>query len=285
MKYTKPYKTFADQVVIWQQRGLIVDDPKSAEKIFSRLNYYRLSAYALPFQLKKDIFNSGTKWEDIINLYEFDRKLRLKLLGCLETIEVAFRTAICHYMALKFGSFGYVDNSNFNPKFKHASWYKNFNKELNRSTETFVLHYKAKYKKSKHFPIWMAAETMTFGSISKLYQGLNFADQKAISKIYNIPAPVLESWLHFFTYVRNLCAHHARVWNRELAIRPKYPFKINKFDSIRNDRIVCFFVIVDYLFNCLDVKNNVFDDFKEILEKHTNIKIDHMGFDKKLSSY
>jgi len=278
MEYTKPYRSFADQVQIWVDRGLIVKNIDEAERVFSRLNYYRLSAYALPFQLQKDSFNPGTSWEEIINLYEFDRNLRLLLLGNLEILEVAFRTSICHYLAKSYGSFGYMDKANFHPDFEHAVWIERFKHEKQRSTETFIKHFNSKYEQTSSLPIWMAAEIMSFGTVSKLYKGLGFKDKKNIARLYNVPATVFENWLHFFTYIRNLCAHHARVWNRELAIRPKYPDKNLNFDNIRNDRIVCFFVIVNYLFDKLAVKTDVLEQLNKLLTEYPNIQTAHMGF-------
>jgi abortive infection bacteriophage resistance protein len=281
MEYKKPYKTYAEQVAIWSKRGLIINNPAEAEKLFSRLNYYRLSAYALPFQKEKDIFNKATSWEDIVDLYEFDRELRIKILDCLEIIEVAFRTSICHKLAYIYGPFGYADAKNFHPKFDHNSWISVLTDEVNRSKETFVTHFQDKYKNTLHFPIWMTAEVMSFGTVSKLYKGLNFSDKKNIAKEYDIPAPVYESWLHFFTYIRNLCAHHARVWNRELAIRPKYPSDKIEFQRIRNERIVCFFVVTDYIFRVLKVERNIYKEFEIILKGHNNINLKSMGFENK----
>lgn len=76
---------------------------------------------------------------------------------------------------------------------------------------------------------------MSFGAISNLFHGLKYFDQKEVSRIYGLPAPVFASWMHFLTYIRNLCAHHSRIWNRELAIRPKYPDKIFSWKEVKND--------------------------------------------------
>ena len=142
MKYLKPYKTYREQVELWISRGLIINDHIAAEHTFARLNYYRLSAYALPFQREKDHFNPGTKWEDIIRLYEFDQKLRLLIFSFLEPIEVALRTTICHYLAEKYGPFGYTDPANFLPGFSHIEWFNKLKEEQDRSKETFIKHYK-----------------------------------------------------------------------------------------------------------------------------------------------
>lgn len=47
--------------------------------------------------------------------------------------------------------------------------------------------------------------------------------QNTVANRYNPPGVVLRSWLLTLNYTRNLCAHHSRLWNRELAIRPAVP--------------------------------------------------------------
>jgi abortive infection bacteriophage resistance protein len=278
MEYQKPYKTYQEQVELWVSCGLVVQDPVSAKQIFARLNYYRLSAYALSFQKQKDIFDSGTTWEDIVRLYEFDRELRLLIFCFLESIEVALKTAICHYLAEKYGPFGYIDAANFSPNFIHGEWYSKFKEEQNRSRETFIYHYNQKYHASPEIPLWMATEIMSFGSISKLYQGLIFSDQKNIGRIYGLPAPVLESWMHFLTYLRNLCAHHSRVWNRELAIRPKFPYHDPFWNDVRNNRIIAFFIVTQYLFNKIQMNINVAGSLKQLFLEYPGVSLTSMGF-------
>jgi abortive infection bacteriophage resistance protein len=124
----------------------------------------------------------------------------------------------------------------------------------------------------------MAAEIMSFGMISNLFQGLKFSDQKYIGRIYNLPAPVLSSWLHFLTYIRNLCAHHSRIWNRELAIRPKFPDKTLGWQDVKNDRIISFFAVAQFLFNKIHLRQNIVDSLQELFQEYPQISPNTMGF-------
>ncbi len=73
-------------------------------------------------------------------------------------------------------------------------------------------------------PGWAILEELTLGELSHLYKGLaKDADKKAIARPLNVAAPLLESWLHTLTTIRNICAHHSRLWNRELGIKPEQP--------------------------------------------------------------
>lgn len=47
-------------------------------------------------------------------------------------------------------------------------------------------------------------------------------DQNRIAKInYRAPAIYLESWLKCLSYIRNICAHYGRLYNRPLTSKPR----------------------------------------------------------------
>ncbi len=89
MNYTKPPLLYAEQLKLLTGRGLIINDVISAELYLQHISYYRLSAYMIPFQGKKDVFNADTTFEKIVDLYVFDRELRLLVLDAIERIEIA----------------------------------------------------------------------------------------------------------------------------------------------------------------------------------------------------
>ena len=91
----KSFKTYADQVCILKDRGMIIDDPQKTETILSTINYYRLSGYWYPFMDKKhSYFNQKISFQDILDLYNYDMQLRMYLFNQLSKIEIAFRTLI-----------------------------------------------------------------------------------------------------------------------------------------------------------------------------------------------
>ena len=108
-KYNKPALTFSQQVELLVARGLVVKNKKRVEGTLANISYYRLSAYMLPFKEYQngviiDRFIQGTTWEQIYDLYKFDRKLRLLLFDAIERIEIAVRTQIVNQLSLKYGS-------------------------------------------------------------------------------------------------------------------------------------------------------------------------------------
>ena len=179
----------------------------------------------------------------MLSLYEFDQKLRLLLLGVLETIEIAFRTHISYEIAHKFGPLGYKNKENFiNEKF-HKESLDELESLINKSRkgELFIQHHFKKY--DGVIPIWAVIEVTSFGYLSKLYRNLNEDVKKHIAKVYyNVPYYFIESWLQTLSNVRNVCAHYGRLYNKKLTFKPR----LFKEDSKKFDNQFIFAAILYY---------------------------------------
>ena len=96
-------------------------------------------------------------------------------------------------------------------------------KEADRSDEEFIKSFKRKYADPLP-PSWMILEISSFGNLSNLYKNLNPGrDKRNIAHYFGLDDSTFESWLHSFTYVRNVCAHHSRFWNKRMSIQPRIP--------------------------------------------------------------
>lgn len=233
--YTKPSKTFSEQVALVSGRGLDVGDPKKAEETLARVGYYRLSGYWHPFKQADDRFEAGASLEKALQLYEFDRKLRLLVLDALERVEIGLRTSVTYALGNDLGAFAHENAKSFrmyfggkpdhegNHRVTHAEWLAGLYKEARRSTETFIGSFKQKYEGFPSLPIWMATEVMSLGSLSKLYQAMKKPQQQKVATSMHVHFGVARSWFQSLSYVRNICAHHSRLWNRELSIHPQVP--------------------------------------------------------------
>ncbi len=140
------------------KRGLIISKKSEAEKYLKEVSYYRLSAYCLPFEVERHKFKSNVRFEDIIDLYKFDRKLRQLIDDALERIEIFIRSIITDHIAHAHGTFSHEKKDIFYIKFKHYDWIDKIHKEAKRSKETFIEHYKNNYTGFPKLPIWMASE-------------------------------------------------------------------------------------------------------------------------------
>lgn len=265
--YQKPALTFDEQLSKLESRGLIIENHEIAKHQLSTISYYRLSAYCYPYRVRsadgelEHTFISNTLFSDIMDLYEFDRQLRLLMIDAIERIEVHLRTVITYHLGHKYGALGYVNADNFHPKFDHGNWLSKLKKETARSRDEFINHFKKTYTGFPEIPIWMITEVMTLGSLSFCYNGMKHEDKKAIAAPLNIHHKKLSDWLHEITYIRNVCSHHGRLWNRNLAIRPENR-SLNKNWlpplTPRNDRIFYILLILRFLLR----KTNLNDEWK-----------------------
>ena len=75
-------------------------------------------------------------------------------------------------------------------------------------------------------PLWVVCEIMSLGHLSTFYQNIKRPhDRNLIAKEYCLDEKVLTSFLHHLSHVRNLCAHHSRIWNRRFTITIRLPKK------------------------------------------------------------
>lgn len=235
MKFEKPAVSVQDQIELLKRRGMIVGDEALARHYLNFISYYRLRAYWLPFEVPAakngdHAFRDGTTFEDVLTLYIFDRELRLLVLDAIERVEVALRAQWAHHMAMTYGPHGYLEQGHYSVIQHHAKDVTDLEKEFNRSDDAFAIHYRDKYDSPKLPPVWMAAEVMSFGLLSKFYSNLKTrADRKAIADPFALDEAVVTSFAHHISTVRNICAHHGRLWNKRFTVKmtvPKYPGKL-----------------------------------------------------------
>jgi abortive infection bacteriophage resistance protein len=218
--YQKPWLSHADQVQLLIGRGLTVADANAAAQFLSHINYYRFSGYCLAFEQNRHQFIAGTTFEQVRAAYEFDMAVRDLVTEALEAIEVDLRSVVAYEFGHARGAFGHADPTSFHPSFWHQDWIDRIRTDASRSNETFVTHFRQSYAQFPDLPIWVAMELMSFGSLSQMFKFMFQAEQHAVSTRYGLGFAVLKNWMHHLVYVRNLCAHHSRLWDRSFAIKP-----------------------------------------------------------------
>ncbi len=223
--FTKPATTYAEQVALLQKRGMVIEDPAQVEFYLQHLNYYRLGAYWLPFEADhgSHSFQPGTHFGDVLNLYIFDRELRLLVLDAIERIEVSVRGQWAYQMAHQHGPHAHLDGTLAHKRWHWESNLEKLTKEVERSDETFIQHLTQTYSEALP-PVWAVCEVMSLGVLSRWYGNLKpMPTRREIANVYRIDQRVMESWMHHLTYIRNTCAHHSRLWNRDFTITPELP--------------------------------------------------------------
>lgn len=255
MSYTKPWLSKSDQLDRLKSRGMQVGDDARAIDYLERIGYYRLSGYWHDFRVRSafcpldpqtggkpkrvrierpvlDEFKPGTRFQDAVALYVFDKKLRLLALDALERIEVALRVDLSHSLGEQ-DAFAYLKSEFFHETFAlhlkpatgltaHHEWLTKHAALTGRSREVFITHNKDKY--GLPLAIWVACEVWDFGCMSTLFAGLKNVDQDKIAAGYCVSdGRTFASWLRSLNYLRNVCAHHSRLWNRNVVEEPKLP--------------------------------------------------------------
>ena len=218
--YKKPPFEWAQQLESLIQKGLVIDEP--AHSCFKLVSYQRFSGYLAAFYLpERNSFRDDTTFERAWELYEFDRELRLLVLDAIERIEVAFRTALSETMSMEYSSHWFLQAE----LFKNPERYKLFIKKAKEASrdphDAELRRYYARYSQPDYPPSWLLFEKLSFGVCTNLFRNLKHVkDRRAVSKWFGYHPTVLASWIESIRYTRNLCAHHARLWNRWFVSAP-----------------------------------------------------------------
>ncbi|MBP9023734.1 MAG: Abi family protein [Spirochaetes bacterium] len=288
IKPLKPWISFEDQLKILKDRGIAVDNDSAAISYLKRVGYYRLSGYWYPFRehdkeasllqskpVRKDIFIKGSRFEDVIRLYIFDKKLRLLALDALERIEMSVRVDIAHLLGEK-DSAAHENPDCFHGNFakkqiqigqnagktEYQVWLEKYNSLLHRARrESFVEHHQKEYGK---LPIWAAIELWDFGMLSKLFSGMQYADMQIIAAKYGAKdGREFAQWLRSLNLIRNVSAHHSRLWNINIVERSIVPQNWSSF--LNNERPFFYFCIMKQMLNVICPNTTWGKRFTELL--------------------
>jgi len=289
MNYSKPPISFKDQVARLKSRGLIITDENFAISYLSNISFYRLRAYTYPFQDNADpnhAFIKSITFEQIIDLYVFDRKLRMLVFDVVEKIEIALRTQIIYQWAMHHGSHWHINPALFRNPVRFANNLNTLQNEIGRSTETFIEHYKNNYANPSEPPCWMSLEVSSFSLLSIMFQNLKKGPEKlAVTHYFGLrDVSILENWMHCFSNIRNICAHHGRLWNRRLTAHiklpthPVYPFLQNK--NILVYKLYVALCCMQYVLNIINPESTFKEKLKELMNKCPMAQEKEMGFSK-----
>jgi len=314
--FSKPPLSVDEQLRLLKDRGLTVLDDGRARLFLEVVSLFRLSPYMRPFQHEGNPdhqFHDGTTLRQIVTVYRFDRELRNLVMDALERVEVAVRAGISNHMAPAHGAHWYLERAHFKDRYDHARLIqevssrmadeqRHFQREAqkiershaetevkarrieHRKRDNYFRYYGQTYSTPELPPSWAMLEELSIGSLSHLYQGISRdSDRKKIAHRFKLPQEVLGSWLHTFTFVRNCCAHHSRLWNRELAIPPMLPKAGTWADqgpagSPRPDRrLFIVLLMLAYLMTHISPDSKWRHRFESLLKAYPEIPLSAMG--------
>ncbi|WP_419174452.1 Abi family protein [Desulfosediminicola sp.] len=244
---TKPHKEHVELVHLLQKRGMEICDKDRAIRKLSQIGYYRLSGFWYPCRkplteadgvtyskdpvtkmpIRSDLFQENVRFDDITDLYLFDKKLRQLLLNAIERVEIHIRSVIAHELGrldpLAYKSECYINPNVMKEKKRPdgskytiwGDWVEKQNGMIQSSTVDCIKWHK---KRGKEIPFWVVIECWDFGLMSKYFQNLKRTYQELVCKHFGLDNPkTFRSWLTELNNLRNSCAHHSRVWNLKMA--------------------------------------------------------------------
>ncbi len=317
--FDKPSLTINEQLQLLKKRGLTIQDDERACRFLEVVSLFRLSPYMRPFQHAGNPdhqFRVGATLRQIVTIYRFDRELRNLVMDALERVEVAVRAAITNHMAPTYNdAHWHLRTMNFKTKFDHQRFLDDLKKKLDeernhferealrirrsrapeeekqqrvehRKRDNYFRYYGQTYDSPSIPPSWAVVEELSLGALSRLYKGIAMdADRKQIARRFGLPQEVLGSWLHTFTFVRNCCAHHSRLWNRELAIPPMLPKKASwSFSRVKpgqpnpERRLFVVLLMLAYLMQHVSPDSLWKQRLEKLLVKYGEIPLEAMGF-------
>jgi len=299
----KVSRTIAEQIALLKTRGMTIKDEHRAAFYLNHISYYRLKGYWWDMQTDfvNHNFAPNSCFEDVIARYNFDRQLRLILFDAIEIIEIALRAKLIYHLSQSHGGLCYFDETLFEDTDLHTKHIEELKIEFARSGEIFAKDFRRKHPtesvdpkiwiSSENPDVWLFFEIATFGTLSKIYKNLKHQlPQKSIIanefglNLHN----ELSSWLEAITYVRNIVAHHSRVWSRNMVKRitlPKNtrnlwlkPTTISIQESIQRPKPFLAISIMVYLCNAINPNNEIKNKLLLLFQNNPNIPIYKLGF-------
>lgn len=245
--YSKIPKDPAYLVQKLKGQGLAFSDEPAAEAFLKKVSYFRFRGYLYPY-LDLSVapptprtFKPASTFEKALEMYLFDEGLRTLIFQLLPKVEVALRAVLDGTVSAAAGhGFWYVDPAWFKKGKFPERIISSLQASFCRSSEAYALHYHATYynQVSSPFkglpPFWVVSELSTLGQLKDFFENLR-EDAPGYPPSATVPAPPkstpldkmahglgaahfrdLVSWVSALRDVRNVCAHHSRLWNRNL---------------------------------------------------------------------
>lgn len=287
MIYQKQACKIQIQIEKLKSRGLQILDENLAMHYLSHVSYYRLAGYWWPMQIDKEnhTFKENSRFEDVVALYNFDRELRILLFDVIEKIEISLRTKLIYHLSHEFDPWWFQNTSLFQDTGALIETLANIRGEVERSKDTFIREHKKKYKDDLRFPpAWKTLELTSLGSLSKLYGNLKnsiFSKDKIAEELGAVNHTYLPSWLQAIAQIRNYCAHHSRLWNKNLPGAPKIlarpPFRWVNVVPADTSKLYLHLCIMKYLVNIIAPQNTFTSSLQELFQQYPNVDPNALG--------
>ena len=283
--YTKTYSSPRQLVALLRSRGLSITNEARVENYLKHIGYYRFSAYLYPLLTmpkENHVYKTDATFDKALDMYRFDRHLRLLMFNQIEKIEVAVRSAIVNITSRETGNpFWMTDPSCFYDFNQFVKTQQLIDSELAKSREDFIEHFRRTYTEP-YPPAWMLAEILPLGVLTKIYENIKSNQiRKMIAQEFALNVPVFMSWMTIITVARNNCCHHARVWNRTFALRAltmRHMIRPWISTSVNQQKVYFSLCVIKYFLDIISPTNNMKAKLQSLFTEYPTIDTNAMGF-------
>lgn len=290
--FEKSPTTIEEQIQKLKERGLEICSEDNANHYLSHISYYRLGEYWHSMQADKENhrFKPNSRFTDVIALYNFDRELRILLFDVIEKLEISLRTKLIYHLSHEVDPWWFQNFDLFSDSMALIKTLSNLEEELSRTKDPTIKNHRKKHKDDLRFPpSWKSLEQTSFGALSKLYGNLKntIKSKDKIAEEYGVVNHTfLPSWLQSIAQIRNYCAHHSRLWNRNLPGAPKLlsnppnPW-IGEKENVPKQhefrKLYIHLCLMKYLLNIVQPQNKFAVKLDSLFQKYPNVDPDALG--------
>lgn len=266
------------------RQGLVIEDEARARQILENVSYTRLKAYLVPLMEDRSThrYKPGATFESAYALYGFDRRFRELVFHETEKIEISVRARCSLLLSPIENGLWYINPKYFKNKSSHGYFLRRLMQETGRSDNDALKSFNRKYNNA-YPPSWLVIEAMSMGSLSVLYEELAPGEMKtAIAAYYGLEPQDFQNWLQHIVYVRNTCAHHNRLWNKDLKVCATFSGRhrgyFPKFNEQQAHTIYCTLCMIKYLQNTIKPCNTFSERLKALIHNFPLVNPKLMGF-------
>lgn len=282
-QYPKQILTIAQQVQSYIDAGMVITSRADVEKALKSIGFYRLRGYS--FHLYDNAtkkYVPGTKFEDVLKLYQFDQELSSLIFSIISKSEVALRARLVESLLIHGDPLVLQDSSIFKEKKLYWQNMSTVASEIARSNDVFIKHNFDNH--DGEVPVWAAVEVLSFGTLSKIIKNLktgtgssysilaaNYQYKSKKGNMVNPSQKMLASWIQGVSVLRNMCAHNSRIYNRTIHTTPE----ILDVDKIApppaHNGLYQILLAMKYLRSSDDEWTVFVDEFDKLIQKNISI--------------
>ncbi len=282
-QYPKKILSIPQQIQSYIDAGMEITSYAEVEKALKSVGFYRLRGYSFNLYdnaVKKYI--PGTKFEDVFNLYQFDEKLSVLIFSAITKIEVALRVRLAEALLIHGEPLILQDSSIFKDKKQYWQNMSAISSEISRSNDVFIKHNFDNH--DGEVPVWAAVEVLSFGTLSKIIKNLktgtgstysilatNYQYQSEKGIQVTPSKKMFSSWVQSVSVLRNMCAHHSRIYNRTIHTAPEILNTDKVMPASAHNGLYQILLAMKYLRSSNEDWTIFVDEFDKLIQKNNSI--------------